>query len=445
MQKNTKINSTTESVSAKSSFKDALLFSSLRGVKKASKQELRFKEIENELLQKISLLEQELEDLKNGHSSYQNHVENHVNGHLQSLQSRIDACRRISKINARVLTDTHSAASTRYTVLAGAIVLGWVVIISEVIANHLYIFCFVSVFGLITFPRALPQESDPFQDLKISPLTPLKEIQSVESVDIPKKMKFGDSEYIETRLAHMQSRVEELSTDRFSALKLMREHFKESDTEKDYVIDDLMLLRFLYARDFNFEKSKLMLENHVKWRSINVPVPVNPVDIVKGLQSGLARRAGFSKFGEPIVLVQVKNFTVSDFESTDEFMRLCWFVLKLAVEELPPNLEKGLIFIDMDGFSLRRHFGPKAAKMIAAFVNVVQDQNPERLRKLVLFNTPGVFRFAWKVIKGLVDPNVQEKILFATDLSVLLDDMNPEDLNVEYGGTRDITYPIEDI
>mmetsp|Transcript_19053 Transcript_19053/g.31771 ORF Transcript_19053/g.31771 Transcript_19053/m.31771 type:complete len:126 (-) Transcript_19053:65-442(-) len=110
---------------------------------------------------------------------------------------------------------------------------------------------------------------------------------------------------------------------------------------------------------------------------------------------------------------------------------------------MSPQREKGLIFFDMAGFSLYRHWNAKAIRLISAFINIVQDQNPERLEKLILFNTPGIFRIAWKVIKGMVDANVQDKILFVTDLTVLRDEVDPANLNVRYGGDKEDDFPID--
>eukprot|EP00516_Mucochytrium_quahogii_P013420 CAMPEP_0203797650 /NCGR_PEP_ID=MMETSP0100_2-20121128/8763_1 /ASSEMBLY_ACC=CAM_ASM_000210 /TAXON_ID=96639 /ORGANISM=" , Strain NY0313808BC1" /LENGTH=466 /DNA_ID=CAMNT_0050703013 /DNA_START=523 /DNA_END=1920 /DNA_ORIENTATION=+ len=276
--------------------------------------------------------------------------------------------------------------------------------------------------------------------------------ESSESIMAPSPISwpaFGTEEYLDLKRKYIKSQTDALDSKQLGALEQMREAFKDAkvtEVEQNigtFEMDDLTFLRFLRARDYDVKKATTMLNNHVEWRNKIIPASVHPRDIARGLKSGISRRCGFSRTGAPIILVEVKNFNTSDFKDTTEFIKLCAFFFETSVREMSPQREKGLIFFDMAGFSLYRHWNAKAIRLISAFINIVQDQNPERLEKLILFNTPGIFRIAWKVIKGMVDANVQDKILFVTDLTVLRDEVDPANLNVRYGGDKEDDFPID--
>lgn len=52
---------------------------------------------------------------------------------------------------------------------------------------------------------------------------------------------------------------------------------------------------------------------------------------------------------------------------------------------------------------------PRLAK---AFLDVSAKHYPERLGKFFVVGAPGVFNMLWRAIRGMVDPNTKEKIMF---------------------------------
>jgi hypothetical protein len=80
-------------------------------------------------------------------------------------------------------------------------------------------------------------------------------------------------------------------------------------------------------------------------------------------------------------------------------------------------------------------------KLIFGFLNILQAHNPERLSKLVIFNAPGVFAYAWRLIKPVLEPAVAEKIVFS-DKAKLLELIDAEGLMESCGGVRTLRYPI---
>jgi hypothetical protein len=260
---------------------------------------------------------------------------------------------------------------------------------------------------------------------------------------------FGTPEFEEAKRRYIERRVAELSPVQMEALELMRAHFAgASCAEIDqkagtFRMDDATLLRFLHARKFDVGDARQMLSNHLAWRELFAPGLIQPADVEVGIRSGVARLAGRTHSKEPIVLVQVSCFRPGDYDSQDDFVRTCAFFFERCIREMPPGLEKGLIWFDMAGFSLIKHWNIKSAKLILAFIKVIQDQNPERMRRLMLFNSPRAFQVAWSVIRGWLDPDVEAKISFVGDYAALQDEMDATLIMQRYGGQRTEEWPVQ--
>lgn len=258
-----------------------------------------------------------------------------------------------------------------------------------------------------------------------------------------------DPEYIERKNAYIQGMVAKLNPEQLKSLEKMRENFKNAtciEIEEDigtFRLNDETFLRFLRARNYHVDKASEMLQNHLKWRDEICPPKIKPEDIAEPLRSGMARRGGVNNVGEPIVMVQIKYFDPANFDSVTHFIKYVAYFYELNLCVVEPEVSKGLIFVDMKGYSARKHMGAKARKIINAFVQIVQDQNPETLRKLVLFNVPGIFELAWQVIAPAIDPVVRDKVMFANNLHALREDIPPDQLNVRYGGDKEDEWPID--
>lgn len=69
-------------------------------------------------------------------------------------------------------------------------------------------------------------------------------------------------------------------------------------------VDDLMIRRFLRARDLDVEKASAMLLKYLKWRREFVPNgSISPSEIRNDLAQDKLFMQGFDKVGRPIVLV----------------------------------------------------------------------------------------------------------------------------------------------
>jgi len=61
----------------------------------------------------------------------------------------------------------------------------------------------------------------------------------------------------------------DLSEEQQHMLEVFRKFLQDENLMNHPMIDDYYLLRFLRARKFDFEKTKLMYINHLEWRKEN--------------------------------------------------------------------------------------------------------------------------------------------------------------------------------
>lgn len=83
-------------------------------------------------------------------------------------------------------------------------------------------------------------------------------------------------------------------------------------------VDDLMLRRFLRARDLDVEKASAMFLKYLKWRREFVPNGfISPSEIPNNLAHNKLFMQGYDKTGRPIVVVfaaRHKPTTVEEFK-----------------------------------------------------------------------------------------------------------------------------------
>ena len=153
------------------------------------------------------------------------------------------------------------------------------------------------------------------------------------------------------------------------------------------------LLRLLRARDFDVAKSAALLDSNQTFRAKYCPEKITAADVDNALKQGCWRMAGWSRGGQPIVLIRAALWRPQLYKDVDEYISLiCYFMEKglsdLAVrnagkqaagdggataEQEAPPVETVYVMFDMEGWSMSN----SSMECIQALVNTVQDQYPE--------------------------------------------------------------------
>ncbi|KAL8467874.1 hypothetical protein ACS0TY_031208 [Phlomoides rotata] len=213
---------------------------------------------------------------------------------------------------------------------------------------------------------------------------------------------------------------------------------KQDPSVKD--VDDLMVRRFLRARDLDIEKASDMFLKYLKWRREFVPNGfISPAEISNDLAHDKLFMQGCDKTGRPIVVVFAARHKPTTIE---EFKRYVAFTLDKICERMPSGHEKFTSIADVEGWG----YTNSDIRGYLAALSILQDCYPERLGKLFMVNVPYVFMTAWKMVYPFIDKNTKKKIVFVEKSKVeatLLQDIDQSQLPTTYGGALKLV-PIQE-
>jgi hypothetical protein len=189
------------------------------------------------------------------------------------------------------------------------------------------------------------------------------------------------------------------------------------------------LLRFLIARNYDISKSYEMITGAMKWRLDRKPQDIiveSNADWEKKMyleaKTGKIYIAGEDKWKRPVIIFDnsVQNTTNTD----GQLYFLAWN-LETAIRIMPEKVDKYVVFMHLEHFSLFNSPNMKATKET---IFMLCQSFPERLGHCVCFMPPVVFHYVYETIKFLVDKRTRNKIIFLIgDMS----DNSPNDIKMK--------------
>ncbi|KAH7859099.1 hypothetical protein Vadar_031535 [Vaccinium darrowii] len=240
--------------------------------------------------------------------------------------------------------------------------------------------------------------------------------------------------------AQVSSSLENTEIER-SKVGIMRALVEREDPSAKE-LDDLMIRRFLRARELDIEKGSSLLLKYLNWRREFVPNgSISPSEIPNDLAQNKLFMQGVDKMGRPIVTVFGGRHRPSQ-GSLEEFKRFMVFSLDKICSRMPPGQEKFLCIGDFEGWG----YTSSDIRGYLAALSILQDFYPERLGKLFIVHVPYLFMSAWKAVYPFIDKKTKKKIIFVEDknlTSTLLADIDESQLAETYGGKLPIV-PIQD-
>ncbi|CAH8250815.1 unnamed protein product [Arabidopsis lyrata] len=217
-----------------------------------------------------------------------------------------------------------------------------------------------------------------------------------------------------------------------SKVGIMRALCDRQDPETKEV-DDLMIRRFLRARDHDIEKASTMFLKYLTWKRSMLPKGHIPeAEIANDLSHNKVCMQGHDKMGRPIV-VAIGNRHNPSKGNPDEFKRFFVYTLEKICARMPRGQEKFVSIGDLQGWG----YSNCDIRGYLAALSTLQDCYPERLGKLYIVHAPYIFMTAWKVIYPLIDANTKKKIVFVENKKLtptLLEDIDESQLPDIYGG-----------
>ncbi|KAI7985684.1 Phosphatidylinositol transfer protein 3 [Camellia lanceoleosa] len=229
--------------------------------------------------------------------------------------------------------------------------------------------------------------------------------------------------------------------DEHNKIHLMRACVQTQDPSSEDA-DDLMIRRFLRARNLDIEMASAMFLKYLKWRRTFVP---NGFISVSEIQHDLAQNKmflqGMDKKGRPITVA----FGSRHFHNKgglEEFKRFTVFALEKLCSRMPAGQEKFVAICDLEGWG----YANSDIRAYLGALSILQDYYPERLGKLFIIHVPYIFMAVWKVVYPFIDDNTKKKIMFVENKklkSTLLQDIDESQIPEIYGGKLPLA-PIQD-
>ncbi|XP_062155751.1 uncharacterized protein LOC133863709 [Alnus glutinosa] len=195
--------------------------------------------------------------------------------------------------------------------------------------------------------------------------------------------------------------------------------------------DDLMIRRFLRARDLDIEKASNLFLKYLSWRRTFVPNgSISTSEISNELAHNKLFMQGVDKKGRPIVVCFGGRHKQNNLE---EFKRFVVYSLDKICSRMPRGQEKFLCIGDLKGWG----YSSSDVRGYLAALSILQDCYPERLGKLLIVHVPYIFMTAWKMVYPFIDSKTKKKIIFVENKklrSTLLSDIEESQLPDTYGG-----------
>nr|CAH0109544.1 unnamed protein product [Daphnia galeata] len=225
----------------------------------------------------------------------------------------------------------------------------------------------------------------------------------------------------------------QLNDDQKAVLKQFREAVKDCKLPES---DDVYLLRWLVARDFDLAKAEKMIRNSMEWRR------KYKVDTVLQDYKSPEVLTKYFASGYTGILLSAKK--------RDYLMHVIEVVEKtfLTVRNNPKKFKKSsdsiaqsTVIFDMAGFSMRHVTFKPALDTAIQLVQLYEGNYPELLRRVYVINAPKIFSVLYSMLKPFMHEKTKNKIqIFGHDSkqwrTAIQEDFDPEELPACYGGTK---------
>ncbi|CAH9112908.1 unnamed protein product [Cuscuta europaea] len=211
---------------------------------------------------------------------------------------------------------------------------------------------------------------------------------------------------------------------------------------------DVVLLKFLRARDFKVKEAFAMLKNVVAWRKqFNIDELLEESDLGQGLEK-VVYMNGSDKEGHPICYNSFGEFqdkelyqsTFSDKEKLNRFLRWRIQFMEKSIRNLdfsPEGICTFVQVIDLKNSPGLFFFKKELRQATNRALQLLQDNYPEFVAKQVFINVPWWYPSYYKMINALFTIRTKSKFVFAgpsKSAETLFKYIAPEQVPVQYGG-----------
>lgn len=203
------------------------------------------------------------------------------------------------------------------------------------------------------------------------------------------------------------------------------------------------ILRYLRATDWNVQTAIKRILKTLVWRrefritgDPNIPNNLDRVDVEKESLTGKQVCLGYDRDSRPIFIL--KNGYQNTHPSFSQVQYLVYF-MEAVISIMPVGVELLSMLIDYKKYTGAGLINAKSPPLSLALqiLNIIQDHYPERLGRAFFVNMAW---YAWtflKLIHPFINPKTRSKLVYDESL---LNYIDPDQLEVKYGGKLDFVY-----
>nr|GMD59212.1 patellin-3-like [Ipomoea batatas] len=211
---------------------------------------------------------------------------------------------------------------------------------------------------------------------------------------------------------------------------------------------DVILLKFLRARDFKVKEAFTMLKSVVAWRKeFKIEELLEESELGQGLDK-VVYMHGVDKEGHPICYNSFGEFqdkelyqsTFSDKEKLNKFLRWRIQFMEKSIRNLdfsPDGICTFVQVIDLKNSPGLFFFKKELRQATNRALQLLQDNYPEFVAKQVFINVPWWYPSYYRMINALFTTRTKSKFVFAgpsKSAETLFKYIAPEQVPVQYGG-----------
>ena len=193
-------------------------------------------------------------------------------------------------------------------------------------------------------------------------------------------------------------------------------------------VDDVTIMRFLIARNFDVKKSYDLLITALKWRKLRSVDSIlddrakwEP-HMAAEVETGKIYLPGMDVHGRPVVIF---DNTVQNTNNVDKQMEFLAWSLEFAIRLMPPAVsDKYVVFMHLNSFSI---FNCPPLKATRETISILCSCFPERLGHCICYQPPTYFITFYNTIKSFIDIKTRKKVVF---ISGDVSDGSPNDVTM---------------